>query len=366
MSPLLGGLIAIASIVANAFFVASEFALLAARRSRIEQFAADGRRGARSAQKALRELTLMLAGAQFGITAATIVLGAVAEPALAGVLEGWFEGLNVPEGLVHPVAFAIALAVVVFAHMVIGEMAPKSWAITDPERSAMLLARPFRAFTLAFRPFLVLLNNAANWLLRLLGVTPQDERSMQAGPAELAVLLVESVELGKIEADEADMIESAIRLSGLTASSAMVPRHVVDAVVGGADLDTIEERAFANRRSRVVVTNEMGAALGVVHIRDVLSLETSERRGRRADELMYSLLRLEADTALEDVLLAMQREHRHMAVVFEHEAWVGIVTMQDVLGRLITNRDSFDLRSGEGALDVAHGRPDTGPSAARP
>ncbi|MDQ3351505.1 MAG: CNNM domain-containing protein, partial [Actinomycetota bacterium] len=108
MSPLLAGLIAIASIVANAFFVAAEFALLAARRSRIEQFAANGRRGARSAQKALRELTLMLAGAQFGITAATIVLGAVAEPALAGVLEGWFESLNVPEGLVHPVAFAIA------------------------------------------------------------------------------------------------------------------------------------------------------------------------------------------------------------------------------------------------------------------
>lgn len=339
MSPLPATVIAVVSIVANAFFVAAEFALLAARRSRIEQLALSGSRGAVSAQNALRELTLMLAGAQLGITAATLVLGAVAEPALAGMLEGLFETLQVPHDLVHPFAFAIALAVVVFAHMVVGEMAPKSWAITDPERSAVILARPFRAFTLSVRPFLVLLNSAANGLLRMVRVTPQDERSMQAGPAELAVLLVESVEVGKIEADEADIIERALRLSGLTAESAMVPRGAVDAVAPSADLDEVEAVAAPNRRSRVILREEgADSPLGAVHIRDVLSLPPQERAGRHAADLMYSLVSLDHTTPLEDVLLAMQRERRHVAAVYEDGVWAGIVTMQDVLSHLIVHR----------------------------
>ena len=339
MSPALAGFIAAASIIANGFFVAAEFALLASRRSRIEQLALERRGGAAAAQRALRELSLMLAGAQLGITAATLVLGAVAEPALAVLLEGLFESVSLPEGLVHPLAFVLALGVVVFLHMVVGEMAPKSWAIADPERSALLLARPFRAFTLVFRPFLVLLNNAANGLVRLVGVTPQDERTMLIGPAELAVLLVESVEVGKIEAEEADLISRALQLSGRTASSAMVPRERIDAVPAAADVATIEAAAAQNRRSRVVVYGrDLDDPLGVVHLRDILALEPDEREDRRADEFVYSLVLVAGDTPLEDVLLQMQSQRRHVAAVVESGQLRGIVTMQDVLRSLITQR----------------------------
>ncbi|CAN5757757.1 hemolysin family protein [soil metagenome] len=339
MSPALAGVIAVASILANGFFVAAEFALLASRRSRIEQMALEGRGGAAAAQKALRELSLMLAGAQLGITAATLVLGAVAEPALAVLLEHLFETLGLPEGLVHPSAFVLALSVVVFAHMVIGEMAPKSWAIADPERSALLLARPFCAFTQLFRPFLVLLNNAANALLRLVGVRPQDERTMRLGPAELAVLLEESVEVGKIQADEAGLISRALQLSGFTASSAMVPRAQVDAVPAAGDIAAIEAAAAPNRRSRVVVYGrDLDDPLGVVHLRDILALEPADRENRRADEFVYSLVPVVADTPLEDVLLQMQRQRRHVAAVVECGRLHGIVTMQDVLRNLITQR----------------------------
>ena len=343
MSPLVACLIALASIVVNGFFVAAEFALLAARPSRIEQLAAAGDRGAVAAQRALRELSLMLAGAQLGITVATLVLGAVAEPALAVLLAGVFEDVGLPEGLVHPTAFAIALAVVVFLHMVVGEMAPKSWAIVDPERSALLVARPFRAFTQAVRPFLVALNTMANGLLRLVGVQPQDGRTMQVGPAELAVLLEESVGEGKIEEDEADLIGRALRLSGLTAATAMVPREHVDAVPADADVAAIEAAAARHRRSRLVVRQrDLDDLLGVVHLRDVLSLDRRERLGRSASEFVYSIIDVDASTPLEDVLLAMQRQRRHMAAVRGDDgALVGIVTMHDVLRHLI-ERPSVD------------------------
>jgi len=150
---------------------------------------------------------------------------------------------------------------------------------------------------------------------------------------------VESVEVGKIASEEADLISRALQLSGLTASSAMVPRSQVDAVAAAADIATIEAVAAPNRRSRLVVYGrDLDDPLGVVHLRDILALEPDERDGRRADEFVYSLVPVAADTPLEDVLLQMQRERRHVAAVVESGQLCGIVTMQDVLRTLITRR----------------------------
>ncbi|HEY3485010.1 MAG TPA: CNNM domain-containing protein, partial [Ilumatobacteraceae bacterium] len=226
MSVWLALAIAVVLLLLNAFFVGAEFALLAARRSRIEQLAADGDRRAKHALAGVRELTVMLAGAQLGITMCSLGLGAVAEPAIGRLLDSLLgEIVDIPDGVSHAITFTIALMIVVFLHMVVGEMAPKSWAISHPERSALQLARPFRWFTTLFRPVIVALNMAANVLVRLVGVQPQEELAMAHGPSDLVLLLEESRSSGGIEADQHELLTRSLELSGLTAADAMTVRR---------------------------------------------------------------------------------------------------------------------------------------------
>ena len=194
--------VAVVLLALNGFFVAAEFALLASRRSRIEQLAAEGDRRARHALAGLREITLMLAGAQLGITMCSLGLGAVAEPAVAGVIDGVLgEAFTLSDTTRHIIAFSIALSIVVFLHMVVAEMAPKSWAIAHPEKSALRLARPFRLFVGVFRPLIRFLNGLANLTVKAFGVEPQDERAMAHSPSDLLLLIAESADHGGIAAD---------------------------------------------------------------------------------------------------------------------------------------------------------------------
>lgn len=162
-------------LIGSGFFVAAEFALVAAKRHRMEKAAAEGRRGAGAALAGMRELSLMLAGAQLGITVCTLGLGSVSKPAISHELDPLLHKLGLPSAVSYGVAFAVAMVVVVFLHMVVGEMAPKSWAIAHPERSAMLLSPPFRAVVRAVRPLIRLLNAVSNALVRLCRVAPRDE-----------------------------------------------------------------------------------------------------------------------------------------------------------------------------------------------
>ncbi|MDQ4028542.1 MAG: CNNM domain-containing protein, partial [Actinomycetota bacterium] len=167
---------ALALLLANGFFVGAEFALIAARRTRIEQLAAEGNARAATALASIRELSFMLAGAQLGITMASLGLGFVAEPAVAHAIESGLQGIvELPQGLLHSISFVVALGIVVFFHMVVGEMAPKNIAIAEPERTALWLALPMRVYVNVFRPFIYLLNAAANGALRLMRVDPIDE-----------------------------------------------------------------------------------------------------------------------------------------------------------------------------------------------
>ena len=330
-----------ALLVANGFFVAAEFALLASRRSRIEQLAAAGERQAAVALEALRELSLTLAGAQLGITMASLGLGAVAEPAVAHLLESGLHRVGVPDALLHPIAFAIALSGVVFAHMVAGEMAPKSWAITHPERSALLLARPFRAFVLLFRPFIRVLNATANGVVRLAGITPQDERAMVHSPRELAFLLEESARQGKLGAEHAELLTHTLELSGRDALAAATPRWEVVAVTDDAGVDEIEAVALQSGLSRLLVhTGDLEHLVGVVHIRDVLLLDDAARPRRRAGDLATPVLVVPEHKPLEDLLVEMRRGRRHIAVVVDELGTVaGVVTLEDVLEVLIGEFD---------------------------
>lgn len=339
--------VGLALLAANGFFVAAEFALLASRRSRLEALAAEGDPRAKHAIAGIRELSLMLAGAQLGITMASLGLGAFTEPALHGGLERLLGNTAIPEAVSGGLAFALALAIVVFLHMVVGEMAPKSWAISHPERSALILARPFRAFALVFRPFIQLLNLLANGVVRLCGVTPQDELAQVHSPGDLLMLVEESAREGHLRTESETLLSRALDLSGLDAQSAMIPRPDVVAVPAGAGVAELERIAGSSGRSRIpVYTGELDRIRGILHIKDLLALAPQDRATATAGSLARPALLVPESRPLEDLMLDMRQQRQHVAlVVDEYGAVSGLVALEDVLEELIGEfEDESDRR----------------------
>jgi CBS domain containing-hemolysin-like protein len=344
----LGALAVGAALLAvNAFFVAAEFALLAARRSRIEQLAAAGDARAVQALRGIRELSVMLAGAQLGITMASLGLGAVAEPALAHGFELLLEPVAVPAGVRHTIAFTVALTIVVFLHMVVGEMAPKSWAIANPERSALVLARPFRAFALLVRPVIRALNAMANGVVRLCGVEPQDELAQAHRPSELLLLVEESAEQGTLEAEQSTLLARALDLPDLDAQGVMVPRADVVAVPADADVAAIERAARDSGRSRLpVYRGDLDDVVGIVHVKDVLGVPPERRESTTAADLATPAMITPESRPVEDLMLDMRQQRQHVAmVVDEHGSITGLVALEDLLEELIGEfEDESDRR----------------------
>lgn len=336
MNPLAAIGVGVVLLALNAFFVAAEFALLAARRSRIEQLAGEGDRRARRASRALRRLSVMLAGAQLGITIASLGLGAVAEPAVAQLLEPLLEAVGLPAGLTHAVAFAVALSIVVLLHMVIGEMAPKSVAITHPERTALRLVGPFGAFVTLTGPALRALNAMANAVVRLFGVAPQDERAMAHSPADLLLLLRESMRQGTVAADDVALFTRALHLSGLQARAAMTPGEAVVGVPATATVAQVEAAMGASGRKRLLVHGErLHDPIGVVHARDLLALADDARATETAGILARPVLLTPPDRPLEALLIDMRNRRLRFAVVLDEGRLAGILTMGDVLEALV-------------------------------
>jgi CBS domain containing-hemolysin-like protein len=360
--------VSLALLAANGFFVAAEFALIAARRSRIETLAASGDSRARSALSGIRELSLMLAGAQLGITMVSLGLGAVAEPAVAHGLEAALELAPLPAGLRTGIAFAVALTVVVFLHMVVGEMAPKSWAIADPDKAVLRLTRVFRGFAFVARPFLHLLNSMANGVVRLCGVTPQDELAQVHSPGDLSLLVRESGEQGHLERAETDLLTRALELSGLDAQAVMIARPDIVAVPGDTDVAGLEEVASTRGRSRLLVSDgDLDHVVGVVHVNDLLGVAEAERTNSTAADLAHPALFTPESQPAEDLLVEMRRRRAHLAVVADEFGSVtGVVALEDLLEELIgefedeSDRNSGRARrQGDGAVVVSGAlRPD--------
>ncbi len=343
--------VAFVLLALNGFFVAAEFALLASRRSRIEQLAAEGDRRARSALAGLREITLMLAGAQLGITMCSLGLGAVAEPAVAGIIEGMLgEWFTLSDTTRHVIAFSIGLSIVVFLHMVVAEMAPKSWAIAHPEKSALLLARPFRLFVSVLRPLIRFLNGMANITVKAVGVEPQDERAMAHSPSDLLLLIEESAGHGGIAAEEHELLARSLELSGLTAADAMTVRRDIVAVGAEVTADVVAAEAYRTGRTRVVVhEGDLDHVRGFVHAKDVLRLANGTWTTTAAGTISRPIMVTPQHHGLEDLLLEMRTRRQHIAlVVDEHGMVLGLVTLEDVIEELIGDfDDESDRRLGD-------------------
>jgi CBS domain containing-hemolysin-like protein len=304
-------------VALSAFFVAIEFALVAARRYRLEEAAATSA-SARAALRSARDLSMLLAGSQLGITLCTVGLGAIGKPAVEELLHPLFGGLGDPWATV--VSFLLSLIVVTFVHLVVGEMAPKSWAIAHPERSATMLALPMRAFMLLTRPVLVALNGMANWCLHRVGVEPVDELANGRNPDDLRELVEHSATAGSLDPGRRDQIVTALELDRAPLREVARPRSEVAGVSTSADAAAIRAAA-----------RESGHAVGVVHVRDALAVPA----GTTAGELMRPIRTLPADLPIHDALSAMQAGRNQIALVESDGAVVGLVTLHDLLDRLL-------------------------------
>ena len=329
-------LVAVLLLAANAFFVGAEFAIISARRTQIEPRAQAGSRMAKTTLKAMENVSLMMAGAQLGITICSLGLGAIGEPAVAHLIEPGFEALGVPEAFVHPVAFTIALLVVVFLHVVLGEMVPKNIALAGPERSAILLGPPLMGVVMILRPVIAGLNAIANATLRLLKVEPKDEISSTFTREEVAALVEESRGEGLLADDEYDRLAGALGFTEKTVAAVLMRPATLATVVRGSSPADVEALCASTGFSRFPVASEEGDLIGYLHIKDVLEPDEQRREAPIEDKWIRPFAPVTTDDQLHDALETLQRRGAHMARVVDREgATIGLATLEDVIEELV-------------------------------
>jgi CBS domain containing-hemolysin-like protein len=323
-------------LLGNGFFVGSEFALIAARRTRLEPLAAQGSTRAVTVLRAMGQIPLMVAGAQLGITICSLGLGAVAEPAVAHLIEVPFAVARVAESLVHPVAFVLALGLVVFAHTVIGEMVPKNIALAGAEQAALWLGPPMLWFCMMTKPLLSALQWASAALLRLWGIQATDAVKTVYTAEELASLVTESRTEGLLDADDHRRITGALTLTERTAAEVMTPWSRVRTVPRDVTPAAVETLAVRTRLSRFpVVDRQTRAVVGFVHVKDMLWVEGPARQVPIPPTAIRPLTVVRPDATLAELLLAMRRTHSHLVLVSDGARPLGVATLDDVLSAVV-------------------------------
>ncbi len=324
--------ISVVLLFGNAFFVGAEFALISARRSAIEDRPG---RAAKITLNAMEHVSLMMAGAQLGITVCSLGLGYLGEPAIAHFLEGPFEDIGIPESLVHPVAFAIALGLIGYLHVVLGEMVPKNLALAGPDRAALILAPPLAMIVRALRPAIALLNWFANVTLRAVGVEPRDEVTSAFTRDEVAGFVAESRREGILDVQEERLLIGALEFEERDARSVLVPIEQLETV--STDVTPAEVEAIAVRTgySRFPV-REGENLIGYLHLKDALEIEDRHRNRPIAPSWVRPLAVVHATDRLRTVLATMQRSNAHLARVQDADGSVlGVAALEDVLEELV-------------------------------
>ena len=349
---------ALVLVVLNGFFVASEFAFVRVRSTSVEQLAAEGRPGSGALQDVMGSLDDYLAATQLGITLASLGLGWIGEPAVAALIEPVL-GTVLPESAVHLVAFAIGFSVITFLHVVFGELAPKTIAIAQAERMALLLAPPMKLSYYLFSPGIVVFNGAANAFTRAIGVPPASETDETMEEREIRRVLARSGEAGHVADAEVEMIDAVFELDDTVVREVMVPRPDVTSIPADADLAAIRATVLdaGHTRYPVVAADDADRVVGFVDVKDVLRAGEAGDESATAADLARDLVVVPETTTIGDLLVQFREEHRQMAaVVDEWGAFEGIVTVEDVTEALVGDlRDEFDADHGEHTIRAQEG-----------
>jgi len=323
-------------LLANAFFVGAEFAVMTARRSRLEPLAAAGNRRAKISLEALEQVASLLATAQLGITLSSVGLGAVAEEALHQMISPGLLGLGLSNELSRPISLALALLIVAYLHVVIGEMVPKNLAIAGPQKAALLLAPALLFISRVFRPVTRLMEGLAKAMVRALGIEPRDELTSAFTAEEVQFMVAESQREGLFEYDHHGLTRRALEFSDRVAGDVAVPLSELVTLKLGATPDDVERLVARFGFSRFVITDAAGEVTGYLHLKDVLYADADLRRAPVPLKRVRSLATVGSEDEVEDVLATMQRTGAHLARVVDPEGGVrGVVFLEDVLEELV-------------------------------
>ncbi len=326
-------------VLANGFFVATEFAIVAVRRSRLDQLAAEGRPGARAAKDVVGHLDAYIAACQLGITLASLALGWIGEPAFAHLVEPPLElliGQFAPTAA-HGVAVGTSFAIITALHIVIGELAPKGLALQRPEATALWIARPIQLFYVLFRWPVTVLNAVGNGVLRLAGLEPATGHEMVHSVEELRVLVKASHQAGTVEASEARIASRAFQFGELTAGMLMTPRTEVEAIPATATLPELLRLAAATTHSRLLVYEQsLDDVIGVLHVRDLFRVLDRPAETVSARDLVRPMLTVPETKHADDLLEEMRASRRQLALIIdEYGGTAGLVTLENLIEALV-------------------------------
>jgi CBS domain containing-hemolysin-like protein len=316
---ILSVLLTLLLLLANAFFVGAEFALISARRDRLEALAEQGKRSAMTVIRAGQNLSVMLAGAQLGITVCSILLGRIGEPAIAHLLEKPFDLVGVPDALLHTVSFFVAITLVVVLHVLLGEMVPKNIAIAGPESAAMLLVPPYLAWVRATRFVIAFYDWCAHMTLRALGVEPKTELENTVSLVELSEMIAESRSEGLLDPEEHMRLSRALQIRNRRVADVAIPLDKVRTVKvepgnDGPTVAAIKEALVETGYSRFPVIDSSGSFVGYVHIKDVLPA-VDDPEAVVDESTVRPLPEVSEALPLPDALSRLRRSNAHLALV---------------------------------------------------
>ncbi|WP_353953051.1 hemolysin family protein [Knoellia sp. S7-12] len=327
----------IALTLGTALFVAAEFALVALDRPSVEKAIERGDVRARSVLTSLRALSTQLSASQVGITLTTLVLGFLANPSIGKLLLGPLQSLGLDEALAERVSSVLALFLATIFSMIIGEMVPKTLAISTPLATAKWVAGPVRWFALAFKPFIHVLNGTANSALRAMGVEPQEELSAARSPAELASLVRTSAEAGTLDLGTARLVTASLTFGVQTAADVMTPRSRATAIDRSASARECVELARQTGHSRFpVIDDDWDDVDGVVHVKKAIAVPHERRDDVPVSALMTPPLVVPESIRLDPLLIHLRDSGQQFAIVVdEYGGTSGVVTLEDLVEEIV-------------------------------
>jgi len=332
-------------IALTAFFVATEFAIVKVRSSRIDQLVAEGKKGALAAKKVTTHLDEYLSACQLGITVTALGLGWIGESTFAEILEPLFVRLSIGNALSHLIAFIISFLLVTFLHVVVGELAPKTVAIQKAELIALTFATPIIWFYRLLYPFIWLLNGSARLLTSIFGLKPASEHELAHSEEELRILMSESYKSGEINKNELAYVNNIFEFDERIAKEIMVPRTEMVTISVDNTFDEIMAILEEENYTRYPLVNgDKDNVIGLINIREFLTATIQNKQEIQLEEYMKPIIRVIETVPIRELLIKMQKERTHMAILLdEYGGTSGIVTAEDILEEIVGDiRDEFD------------------------
>jgi CBS domain containing-hemolysin-like protein len=335
-------------IALTAFFVASEFAIVKVRSTRIDQLVAEGNRSAMAAKRVTSNLDEYLSACQLGITITALGLGWLGEPTVEHLLRPVFEQMNLNESVASLLSFAIVFAAITYLHVVVGELAPKTLAIQKAETITLLCSRPLIFFYKIMYPFIWVLNGSARVIIGLFGLRPASEHEVAHSEEELRLILSESYKSGEINPSEYKYVNNIFEFDNRIAKEIMVPRTEIVALDKNDSIADILEIMRKEKYTRYpVIDGDKDHIVGMVNIKEILTdcIRNPQAIEKKLDDYIRPIIQVIESIPIHDLFVKMQRERVHMAIlVDEYGGTAGLVTVEDILEEIVGEiQDEFDI-----------------------